>query len=179
MLWELPRWIRPDIVCTEARNSGFVVYTSSTMEPSTSFTVNWKSNPLTNSWIKGGRGREGGRPRDNDITSPWYRLVDFVSNVATNPLPLGGEEIPQFLHGGAKANIQESSISGSLSLSFSTIPVFRFDENSFTRKKNERGNVERNVKRGLRDRVINDTRQWQWSNVYFLRRNRYIRKRAS
>lgn len=77
MLWELPRWIRPDIVCTEARNSGFVVYTSSTMEPSTSFTVNWKSNPLTNSWIKGGRGREGGRPRDNDITSPVISVGRF------------------------------------------------------------------------------------------------------
>lgn len=117
MLRELPRWIRPDIVCTEARNSGFVVYTSSTMEPSTSFTVNWKSNPLTNSWTTRGEGDEKAVGHETTILPRrWYRLVDFLSNVATNPLPLDGEEIPQFLHGVAKANIQESTVSLSLFL---------------------------------------------------------------
>lgn len=59
----------------EARNTGFVVYMSFTMEPPptlrpSSFTVNWKSNPLTNSWT------EGERVFSHEITIlPWYRLT--------------------------------------------------------------------------------------------------------
>lgn len=65
----------PISVRREARNTGFVVYMSFTMEPPptlrpSSFTVNWKSNPLTNSWT------EGERVFSHEITIlPWYRLT--------------------------------------------------------------------------------------------------------
>lgn len=91
----------PISMCREARNTGFVVYMSFTMEPIlllSSFTVNWKSNPLTNSWTDGGGGRGGKRAFSHETTIlPWYRLAISYRCCDESFAFRRGEEIPEFL----------------------------------------------------------------------------------
>lgn len=123
----------PISVRREARNTGFVVYMSFTMEPPptlrpSSFTVNWKSNPLTNSWTEEG---ESVQPRDNDIT-----VISVNDFVVANPLSFGGGKKFQsfFTTGQRHPRIHRGFLD-----------VFRF-ENSFRGRKTKRRkgeNIER------------------------------------
>lgn len=125
----------PISMCREARNTGFVVYMSFTMEPIlllSSFTVNWKSNPLTNSWTDGGRGRGGKRAFSHETTIlPWYRLAISYRCCDESFAFRRGEEIPEFLRDKGKQRPR-------------MVSLFRF-ENSFTKEeeRNGRENVER------------------------------------
>lgn len=128
----------PISVCREARNTGFVVYMSFTMEPPpptlrpSSFTVNWKSNPLTNSWTDGGGG--GKRVFSHETTIlPWYRLaISYRCCDESFTFRRGKrEEIPEFLHDGAKANIQEFTVVSLIPMCFVSTKIRSW------RKKNE------------------------------------------
>lgn len=102
-----------------------------TLRPS-SFTVNWKSNPLTNSWTDGGRGRGGKRAFSHETTIlPWYRLAISYRCCDESFAFRRGEEIPEFLRDKGKQRPR-------------MVSLFRF-ENSFTKEeeRNGRENVER------------------------------------
>lgn len=99
---------------------------------SSSFTVNWKSNPLTNSWTDGGRGRGGKRAFSHETTIlPWYRLAISYRCCDKSFAFRRGEEIPEFLRDKGKQRPR-------------MVSLFRF-ENSFTKEeeRNGRENVER------------------------------------
>lgn len=99
---------------------------------SSSFTVNWKSNPLTNSWTDGGRGRGGKRAFSHETTIlPWYRLAISYRCCDESFAFRRGEEIPEFLRDKGKQRPR-------------MVSLFRF-ENSFTKEeeRNGRENVER------------------------------------
>lgn len=99
---------------------------------SSSFTVNWKSNPLTNSWTDGGRGRGGKRAFSHETTIlPWYRLAISYRCCDESFAFRRGEEIPEFLRDKGKQRPK-------------MVSLFRF-ENSFTKEeeRNGRENVER------------------------------------
>lgn len=147
----------PISMCREARNTGFVVYMSFTMEPIlllSSFTVNWKSNPLTNSWTDGGRGRGGKRAFSHETTIlPWYRLAISYRCCDESFAFRRGEEIPEFLRDKGKQRPRMVSLIRFL------VPFRKFvHEGRGTKRK---GKCWKNVERGF----INDTRQ---GNFYFL-----------
>lgn len=99
---------------------------------SSSFTVNWKSNPLTNSWTDGGRARGGKRAFSHETTIlPWYRLAISYRCCDESFAFRRGEEIPEFLRDKGKQRPR-------------MVSLFRF-ENSFTKEeeRNGRENVER------------------------------------
>lgn len=103
-----------------------------TLRPS-SFTVNWKSNPLTNSWTDGEGGRRGGKRAFSHETTilPWYRLAISYRCCDESFAFRRGEEIPEFLRDKGKQRPR-------------MVSLFRF-ENSFTKEeeRNGRENVER------------------------------------
>lgn len=102
-----------------------------TLRPS-SFTVNWKSNPLTNSWTDGGGG--GKRVFSHETTIlPWYRLaISYRCCDESFTFRRGKrKEIPEFLHDGAKANIQEFTVVSLIPMCFVSTKIRSW------RKKNE------------------------------------------